>query len=389
MQALRRRLAGLSGAGLDPELVQFHVPSLGPVRRRRQCVKHLPADIEKTQGNRMGGDGLGHRSEPTFDSPIERVVVPALIVRLVRFANNAIGRNGEGREATAAVAAAVGHVCVDAEVVPARGEGWPFGKRRGRQERAKLLRGHKTEPRRSNLLDDDRNISGHRACRPPEQHETRDSIRHAIIPLAILRYHGASTSSHRLNRLGSTVASLYRRKAMLFSWIAAVAQHFTAEMRPMALLLNVVAASYATWRLNQNAAIDRKTLLLVTLPSLVAAFVGGLLVLGGKVYFALTGLLLVTAAVLMIVRREVDSIEAQSVKAFPAALAGAASGLLSGLTGVGGGVFLTTLIIALGWASPKRAAALSPPFILCNSAVGLVGVLIAGQKLTSDASLYL
>ena len=157
----------------------------------------------------------------------------------------------------------------------------------------------------------------------------------------------------------------------------------------MALLLNVVAASYATWRLNQNAAIDRKTLLLVTLPSLVAAFVGGLLVLGGKVYFALTGLLLVTAAVLMIVRREVDSIEAQSVKAFPAALAGAASGLLSGLTGVGGGVFLTTLTIALGWASPKRAAALSPPFILCNSAVGLVGVLIAGQKLTSDASLYL
>ena len=70
-------------------------------------------------------------------------------------------------------------------------------------------------------------------------------------------------------------------------------------------------------------------------------------------YFALTGLLLVTAAVLMIVRREVDLIEAQSVKAFPAALAGAASGLLSGLTGVGGGVFLTTLIIALGWASPN------------------------------------
>jgi uncharacterized membrane protein YfcA len=173
-----------------------------------------------------------------------------------------------------------------------------------------------------------------------------------------------------------------------FVAVMAFAAFPAAEMRPTALLLNVVAASYATWRLNQNAAIDRKTLLLVTLPSMVAAFVGGLLVLGGKVYFALTGLLLVTAAVLMIVRREVDSIEAQSVKAFPAALAGAASGFLSGLTGVGGGVFLTPLIIALGWASAKRAAALSPPFILCNSAVGLVGVLIAGQKLTSDASLY-
>jgi len=52
MQALRRRLAGLSAARFDPELVSLHVPSLGPVRRRRQCVKHLPPDIEKTQGDR-------------------------------------------------------------------------------------------------------------------------------------------------------------------------------------------------------------------------------------------------------------------------------------------------------------------------------------------------
>jgi len=40
------------------------------------------------------------------------------------------------------------------------------------------------------------------------------------------------------------------------------------------------------------------------------------------------------------------------------------------------------------WASPKRAAALSPPFILCNSAVGLLGVLIAGQRLTSNMPIY-
>ena len=45
-------------------------------------------------------------------------------------------------------------------------------------------------------------------------------------------------------------------------------------------------------------------------------------------------------------------------------------------------------MIALGWASPRRAAALSPPFILCNSAVGLLGVLIAGQRLTSNTPLY-
>jgi hypothetical protein len=121
---------------------------------------------------------------------------------------------------------------------------------------------------------------------------------------------------------------------------------------------------------------------------MAAAFVGGLLVLNGREYFELTGLLLIAAAVLMIFKREADSVETGSVMVFPAALAGAASGFLSGLTGVGGGVFLTPLIIALGWASPKRAAALSPPFILCNSAVGLLGVLIAGQRLTSNMPLY-
>jgi hypothetical protein len=173
-----------------------------------------------------------------------------------------------------------------------------------------------------------------------------------------------------------------------FIAVMAFAAFPAAEMRPTALLLNVVAAGYATSQLHQNGALDQKALWPLTLPSMAAAFVGGLLVLNGREYFELTGLLLIAAAVLMIFKREADSVETGSVMVFPAALAGAASGFLSGLTGVGGGVFLTPLIIALGWASPKRAAALSPPFILCNSVVGLLGVLIAGQRLTSNMPLY-
>jgi hypothetical protein len=161
-----------------------------------------------------------------------------------------------------------------------------------------------------------------------------------------------------------------------------------AEMRPTALLLNVVAAGYARWRLHRNGALDQRALLPLTLPSMAAAFLGGLIVLGEGVYFVLTGVLLVAAAGLMIFKRGADAIETRPLMVLPAAVAGAASGFLSGLTGVGGGVFLTPLIIAFGWASPKRAAALSPPFILRNSAVGLLGVLIAGQTLTFDAPLY-
>ena len=93
--------------------------------------------------------------------------------------------------------------------------------------------------------------------------------------------------------------------------------------------------------------------------------------LGAPVYFALTGLLLIAAATP--IRAAVD---ARRVWLLPAALAGAAAGFLSGVTGVGGGVFLTPLLIVLGWASPRHAAALAPPFILCNSAAGLAGVSI-------------
>jgi uncharacterized membrane protein YfcA len=82
------------------------------------------------------------------------------------------------------------------------------------------------------------------------------------------------------------------------------------------------------------------------------------------------------------------TIDARQVRLGPAAAVGAGTGFISGLTGVGGGVFLTPLLIALGWATPKRAAQLSPPFILCNSILGLGGVLLAGQQLASGTFVY-
>jgi uncharacterized membrane protein YfcA len=173
-----------------------------------------------------------------------------------------------------------------------------------------------------------------------------------------------------------------------FLAIMAFAAFPAGEMRPTALLLNIVAAGYATWRLHRREALDYKLLLPLTIPSLVTAFAGGLMVLGGRAYFVLTGLLLIAAAALMMFRRRADAVEARPVRLIPAAVVGAGAGLIAGLTGVGGGVFLAPLLIAFGWASPRRAAALSPPFILCNSAVGLAGVLLAGQTLASGTALY-
>ena len=173
-----------------------------------------------------------------------------------------------------------------------------------------------------------------------------------------------------------------------FLAVMAFATFPAVEMRATALLLNIIAAGYATWRVHRGVGLDRKMLLQITLPSLLAAFVGGLFVLDGRAYFVLTGLLLLAAAGLMIFKRSADSVEAKPVHALPAALVGTGAGFVSGLTGVGGGVLLTPMLLAFGWASPRRAAALSPPFILCNSILGLAGVLLGGQKLAPSATLY-
>jgi uncharacterized membrane protein YfcA len=90
----------------------------------------------------------------------------------------------------------------------------------------------------------------------------------------------------------------------------------------------------------------------------------------------------------MMLKQTADTVDARPIRLASTVAVGAGAGFISGLTGVGGGVFLTPLLITLGWASPKRAAQLSPPFILCNSGVGLGGVLLAGQQLAPGTFLH-
>lgn len=59
----------------------------------------------------------------------------------------------------------------------------------------------------------------------------------------------------------------------------------------------------------------------------------------------------------------------------PAALVGAVFGLISGMTGIGGGVFLSPVLLMARWADVKRSAALSSAFIVLNSLSGLFGQL--------------
>jgi uncharacterized protein len=162
----------------------------------------------------------------------------------------------------------------------------------------------------------------------------------------------------------------------------------SAEMRPTALALNIVAAAYSTWVFGRNKVVNWSKLKLLLMSSLPTALVGGFIVLDERIYKTATGVVLCLAGAVMILRRNPAIDQDQETPLWGVVSVGAVVGLVSSLTGVGGGVFLAPTLIALRWASPKQAAALSAPFILANSAAGLIGVLFAAQFPSSHSGLY-
>jgi uncharacterized membrane protein YfcA len=162
----------------------------------------------------------------------------------------------------------------------------------------------------------------------------------------------------------------------------------SSEMRPTALALNIVAATYSTWVFNRKRVIDWGKLIPLLISSTPTALIGGLIVLDEHLYKAVTGCVLLLAGTTMIFHRKRVDEPDHEAPLWGTCLTGAIVGLVSGLTGVGGGVFLAPILITLRWASPKQTAALSPPFILANSAVGLIAVLYAGQVPSARFPLY-
>jgi uncharacterized membrane protein YfcA len=135
-----------------------------------------------------------------------------------------------------------------------------------------------------------------------------------------------------------------------------------------------------------------RALLPFVVASIPAAFIGGLLVLPAYLYKPLVGVVLIIAAVQLFRSARRAATEEQpptNVPVIPALIAGGAIGLLAGLTGTGGGIFLTPLIILAGWAGARTAAGISAAFILANSISGLAGNLAALGSIPAQIPIWL
>jgi hypothetical protein len=144
------------------------------------------------------------------------------------------------------------------------------------------------------------------------------------------------------------------------------------SMRPAALVLNILVATIATVRFYRANCFCWSIFWPFALASVPFAFLGGALSLPGTIYKEVVGLVLLFAAYRLFRNGIADA-----TKRIPAPLGllcGAGIGLLSGLTGTGGGIFLSPLLLFMGWAETKQSAGVSAAFILVNSVAGVAGL---------------
>lgn len=183
------------------------------------------------------------------------------------------------------------------------------------------------------------------------------------------------------------IAPLIFLAALLFSSVGhggasaylavfALASMAPAEMRPAALCLNVLVASIGLYKFYKVRAFDWALFWPIALTSVPAAFIGGLVTLPNQTYKIVVGLCLIYAAFTIFTHaNKQDDIQVKAVAKPILFGLGAGLGFLSGLTGVGGGIFLSPILLYFSWAKTKVISGVAAAFILVNSISGLIGVL--------------
>jgi uncharacterized membrane protein YfcA len=160
-------------------------------------------------------------------------------------------------------------------------------------------------------------------------------------------------------------------------------------MKPTALALNILVAGVATFKFYRAGLFKWGLFWPFAVASIPAAFVGGAVMLPARWYKIVVGVVLLYAAVWMFLSamRPISK-ETHPPPLRAALIAGLAIGFLSGLTGVGGGIFLSPLLLRMGWAETRVTSGVAAPFILVNSIAGLLGHIASVSRLPPSVPVW-
>lgn len=150
-----------------------------------------------------------------------------------------------------------------------------------------------------------------------------------------------------------------------------------AEMKLTALICNIIVVTGGTMLFIRQGQINWRKVLPLALVSVPMAYIGGRMPLKQDVFFIILGCSLLVASILLWIRQQKADGKLPSEKntTIREMLIGAAIGFLSGLVGIGGGIFLSPVLNLVRWDTPKKIAATASVFILVNSISGIAGQL--------------
>ena len=143
--------------------------------------------------------------------------------------------------------------------------------------------------------------------------------------------------------------------------------------------MNIVVTSWLLFRFQPYKLMPYKLFWPLVIASTPLAFVGGLIKIDAEAYRLLVGvMLLLAAARMLMINKAAESTQQPTMIAVM--LVGAILGFSAGLTGIGGGVFLSPILLIFGWCSIRQSTAVAAGFILLNSIGGLAGYIVSDQS---------
>lgn len=148
------------------------------------------------------------------------------------------------------------------------------------------------------------------------------------------------------------------------------------EIRLIALICNIIVVTGGTIVFVKNKQFEGRKILPLVLLSVPAAYLGAKMKLSENVFFIILGVSLLIAAILLWIKtKAADEQTEKPAHVVGDGAIGGAIGFLSGMVGIGGGIFLSPILNLMKWDTSKKIAATASMFILVNSVSGLMGQL--------------